>query len=129
MKAGVPKAPPRTIEYRSYKSFNTDDFNHELHDVPWHIVENENKIDDAVYIWNKLFSEVADAHAPIKKRRVKSAPPPWMNGKISEAKRDRDYNHGKRLNQTRLIIGRCTKNFEILLVAKYNQVSQDITVD
>ena len=95
LEAGVTKAPPRTIEYRSYKSFDTNFFNQDLASVPWHVVENENNIDDAVLTWNKLVSEIADAHGPIKKRRVKGLPVPWMNDKIRAAMRDRGYHHRK----------------------------------
>ena len=63
--------------------------------VPWHVVENENNIDDAKLTWKKLFSEIADAQAPLKKRRVKGEPVPWMNDKIRAAMRDRDYDHRK----------------------------------
>jgi predicted RNase H-like nuclease len=62
---------------------------------PWHVVENENDIDSAVLMWNKLFCDIADAHAPVKRRRVKGTQVPWMNSKISEAMQDRDYHHRK----------------------------------
>ncbi len=55
---------------------------------PWHVVENENDIDSAVLMWNKLFCDIADAHAPVKRRRVKGTQVPWMNSKISEAMQD-----------------------------------------
>ena len=45
--------------------------------------------------WKKLFSEIADAQAPLKKRHVKGEPVPWMNDKIRVAMRDRDYHHRK----------------------------------
>ena len=35
----------------------------------------------------------------------------------------------KQLNQTRLIVATCTKKLKILLIMKYDQLSQDITVD
>ena len=82
------KISARTIAYRSYKSFDTKAFNQNLTSVPWHVVENENKIDDAVLTWKKLFSEIADAQAPLKKRRLKREPVPWMNDKIRAAMRD-----------------------------------------
>jgi hypothetical protein len=40
VKSGVKKAPPRTIEYLSYKSFNTNTFIQDMNNVPWHVVEN-----------------------------------------------------------------------------------------
>ncbi|XP_028518360.1 uncharacterized protein LOC114576263, partial [Exaiptasia diaphana] len=47
IKAGVLKANPRTFEYRSYKNFDANKFKKDLSDVPWHIVNNENDINDA----------------------------------------------------------------------------------
>ena len=95
LKTGVRKASPRVIEYRSYKSFNADSFINDIENIPRHVVENETNIDDAVITWNKLFSDVADAHAPIKNRRISGNKTPWMSPKIKEAMRDRDYHHRK----------------------------------
>lgn len=91
VKAGVPKATPRTIEYRSYRGFDENSFIQDLNNVPWHIVDDENNVNDAVLTWNKLFTEVLDSRAPLKKRRVKGTTAPWMNNKIAEAMRDRNY--------------------------------------
>ena len=91
LKAGVPKATPRTIEYRSFKGFDENAFIQDLENVSWHIVDDDSNINDAVLTWNKLFTEVADSHAPLKRRRVKGTTAPWMNNKIAEAMRDRNY--------------------------------------
>ena len=95
LKAGVIKAPPKTIEYRSYKNFDANTFLADLNNVPWHIIENEEDIDDAVFIWNQLFSEIADLHAAVKRRRIRGVPLPWLNDKISEVMKDRDFHHRK----------------------------------
>ena len=96
LKTGVhTKTHPRMFEYRSYKNFDANSFNEDLRNLPWHVVDNENNIDDASLTWNKLFSEVADDNAPVKRRRVKGTPLPWMNRKISESMRDRDWYHRK----------------------------------
>ena len=89
--AGVPKATPRTIEYRSFKGFDENAFIQNLKNVPWQIVDDESNVNDAVLTWNKLFTEVADSHAPLKRRLVKGTTAPWMNNKIAEAMRDRNY--------------------------------------
>ena len=34
--------------------------------MPWHVIENEDDIDNAVLSWNTLFTEVANSHAPVK---------------------------------------------------------------
>ena len=67
----------------------------DLNNVPWLIIENEEDIDDAVFIWNQLFSEIADLHAPVKRRRIRGVPLPWLNDKISEVMKDRDFHHRK----------------------------------
>ena len=48
----------------------------DLECVPWHIIENEDNIDDAVFTWNKLFLDIADSHAPVKRRKVREVPLP-----------------------------------------------------
>ena len=95
LKVGVTKAKPRIIEFRSYKSYNANTFIEDLNNVPWHVVQNEDNVDDAILTWNKLFLEVADSHAPIKRRRVKGIHPPWMTQAISEGMRSRDYHNDK----------------------------------
>ena len=62
LKVGVTKA--KIIEFRSYKSYDRDLFLKDLNNVPWHLVYNEDNVDDAVLTWNKLFLDVADSHAP-----------------------------------------------------------------
>ena len=53
-------------------------------------IENEDDVDDAVFTWNKLSSEIADSHAPIKRRRVRGVPLPWMS-----TMQDHDYHRRK----------------------------------
>ena len=42
-----------------------------------------------------MFLEVADQHAPVKRRRVKGTPLPWMNSQISDTMKERDWAHRK----------------------------------
>ena len=110
-KAGVTKAPPRTFEYRSYKHFDAHSFKKDLECVPWHVNENADNIDDAVCTWNKLFLDIADSHVPVKRRRVWGVSLPWMNTKINEVMRDRDYHHRKaKIDQTPLSTGLNTED-------------------
>ena len=96
LKTGVSnKAKPRIIEYRSCKNFDVNKFNNDLRNVPLHVIDNENNVDNALLTRNNMFSEVAEDHAPTKRRRVKGMPIPWMNSKISETMRERDHFHRK----------------------------------
>lgn len=93
IKSGVPKAQPRVIEYRSYKSYDKKKFIDDLKNVNWDAIVEQPDLNSVVSTWNKLFSGVADQHAPIKRNRVKGIPIPWMTPKLSQAMRDRDYYH------------------------------------
>lgn len=39
----------------------------------------------AVEMWNTLFTEVANKHAPIKKTRIKGVKTPWMTSDLKNA--------------------------------------------
>jgi hypothetical protein len=77
-KSGLIRDPPKLIEFRSFKNYNKQSFNTE-------------DIDDCINSWNKLFSEVADSHAPIKSRKVRGVHTPWMTFEISECMKDREF--------------------------------------
>ena len=91
----MPKGSPRTIEYGLFKDYSRDAFLNDLNNVPWYLVDNEDNIDGAVLIWNTLFLEVVDSHAPVKWRLVNGINSVWMTSKTSDAMRDRGYHHRK----------------------------------
>ena len=95
IKSGVPKAPPKTIEYRSYRTFDKNSFIQDLKSIDWDIIDETQDLDAAVETWNTLFSDVADKHAPIKRSRIKGTKTPWLTAKLKDAMRDRDYHHRK----------------------------------
>ena len=49
------------------KHFDANVFIKDLNNVPWNVVDNEENIDDALFIWKRLFSDIADKHTPIKR--------------------------------------------------------------
>ena len=99
-KSGVPKAAPKTIEFRCYKNYDKGSFLADLQAVPWNLVFDNTNVDDSVAVWYKLYRNVADSHAPIKTLRVRGTSTPWMTSSISESMRDRDYHH-KKARQTK----------------------------
>ena len=64
-KSGVPKAPPKTIEYRSYRKYDKRTFIKDLKETDWNMVDFNGGVDPAVEMWNTLFTDVANRHAPI----------------------------------------------------------------
>ena len=101
MKSGVTKAPPKSFEFRSYKSYNKDAFVNDLKQVPWSIVDSISEIDDCVFLWERLFSGIADLHAPIMFKRVKGFKNPWINQDLIDLRRDRDYHHKKAIGNNK----------------------------
>ena len=51
-----------------------------------------------MFLWEKLFKDYADHHAPIKSRRVKGMSTPWVSDKLLEVRRDRDFHRRKALS-------------------------------
>ena len=95
LKAGNPRAPPRTIEYRSFKHFSKQAFLADLTNVNWSLVDNEPDIDAAVNNWNTLFTETVNQHAPIKQSRVKGIHMPWLTSELRSLMQERDFHHRK----------------------------------
>ena len=63
-----------------------------------------------VDVCNKLFTHVADSHAPIRKSRIKGIRSPRMNARLSEAMHKRDHYHRKALKSKPAIIGHAIRN-------------------
>lgn len=102
MKSGVPKGPPKTLEYRSFKSYDKNAFVRDVNDIDWDsIIDANENIEDKVNKWTDVFGNIANAHAPVKTMRVKGTHVPWMNTKLREAMRDRDYYHRRATKTSR----------------------------
>ena len=46
--------------------------------VPWHLIEQEHNPDIAWDIEQYIFLDIADYHAPLKKKRVRGISLPWI---------------------------------------------------
>ena len=90
-KAGVTKAPPRIIEYRSYKHYNKESFLQDLRNNNWSATVDDNDINATIDNWCKCFTDIADLHVSIKKMKVKGVNIPWMTAELSQAMQPRDH--------------------------------------
>jgi hypothetical protein len=87
IKAGVAKSGGtfRDVNYRCYKNYNQHNFKHDLMYVDWSFTDSVSDINDTVNTWCNEFSKIADKHAPIKTRRVKSmSKSPWITPELTE---------------------------------------------
>ena len=59
------------------RQFDIDKFLNDLKNVPWSTAYIYDDVDDLWHHWAKLYNEVLDKHAPIKKKRVRGDQLPW----------------------------------------------------
>ena len=90
-KAGIKKSSTRMQEERSYKQYRKEMFENDVSNIPWHVIETFEDINDAVAAWNSFFIDVANRHAPIRKMRSKVALTPWISAELKELTTERNY--------------------------------------
>ena len=84
-KQHVPKRSNKYITYRSYKNFNVETYKDDLQQIPFHVAEIFDDIDDMYFFQQNLLLEVMDKHAPLKQRMIKHNNVPYMNGELRKA--------------------------------------------
>ena len=81
----------KTIKYRSFKSFNENEFLQDLSAVPWSEIELLENVDTMLGVWYDFFNDVIDKHAPIKTHRIKNeVQPEWVTSDILDRIKQRD---------------------------------------
>lgn len=70
-KQKIPRPKAREIEYRSMKNLIENELLEELRMVPWNSAYIFEDVDDLWDHWVKLYCQVLDKHAPLKKKRIR----------------------------------------------------------
>ena len=86
----IPKSNPKTVTSRCFRNFTPDSFRTDLSMVPWNLIEQEHNPDIAWDIWQHMFLDIADSHAPLKKKRVKGISSPWITPELKRLMFQRD---------------------------------------
>jgi len=95
VKGGAPKLPPRKSEHQSFKNDNKIEFVNDLSQVLWSVIDGVENVSDAVFLCERLFSEIANEHALLKIKRAKESKTPWVTSTLAEMKRDKDSHFRK----------------------------------
>lgn len=74
LKMKAPKPRCTHITVRSYKNYTYAKFIEDLASIPFYIANIFDDLDDYVYVFNSLFLDVTNDHAPLKRVKVKSRP-------------------------------------------------------
>ena len=75
-----PKAPE--IEYRSMKNLDEKELLEELRRVPWDSAYIFEDVDDLWDHWAKLYCQVLDKHAPLKKKWIRADQLLWITPEL-----------------------------------------------
>lgn len=80
-KISIPHNKPKVIRTRQYKHYNAENFRHDL----GVIFQEQLDMSDPNILWNDWktkFLAIADAHAPLVTRKVRSEYAPWLTNEI-----------------------------------------------
>ena len=81
-KQKIPRPKAREIEYRSMKNLDENELLEELRRVPWDSAYIFEDVDDLWDHWAKLYRQVLDKHAPLKKKRNRGDQLPWITPEL-----------------------------------------------
>ena len=89
-KHNTPKTDPKVIESRQFKNFDSAAFIDDIKETPFHLASLLDDPNEMWLVWKSLFLEIANKHAPIRKRKVKSKSSPWISSELRQKMRKRD---------------------------------------
>lgn len=89
-KAKVPKAGPKIVFKRSYKSFCCDSYVNDVTNICWSDVCKESEPDVALDVFMKLLIPVIDKHAPVRKLTVRTVSALWIDEELKKCMSERD---------------------------------------
>ena len=82
IKSSVACPQPTLITHRSFKHFSKTSFEENLTTAPWCVMNIFEDPDDKAEVFNLLFLDILDQHAPVRTVRVKKKPSPWITKAI-----------------------------------------------
>ena len=109
----LPKSRESVKIARNFKNFNANDFLSDISQIPWECIISHDNPNICWKIWETLYLKVLDTHAPLRHIRIRTNSLPWINKKVKEQMRLRDYYNKqavKHSSQTQWEMYRKTRN-------------------
>ncbi|CAH1102994.1 unnamed protein product, partial [Psylliodes chrysocephalus] len=78
------------VTYRDFSNFNTNLFNHDLLNIPWHSILQLNSIDQKIEFLSDNITCLFDLHSPFRTARVKRSRAPWLTANLKLIFKERD---------------------------------------
>ena len=82
---------PTVKEVRDFKHFSDSQFRSDLSQVQWDSILRYDDPNTCWIVWKSIFHEILNKHAPLRHRRTKANPVPWITPTIKKLMRERDY--------------------------------------
>ena len=87
------------ITYRSFNNFDRSLFRKDVSDLDWPSVDSNDDPNDLWFIWKTKFLSVANKHAPLRTKRIRSNKhSPWITASLKRSMRSRDVLKIKAIN-------------------------------
>lgn len=83
--------------YRNFSKLNENSFRNDLQISGFDDIFSCNNVDHAWKLWWSKFVKVVDIHAPMRSKRVRSRPCPWLLTNLVKMMNERDFYHEKAL--------------------------------
>ena len=83
-KMQLPRIKPKVLFYRSMKHFDENSYKKDIENVPFHVINTFDDLDDKLWAFNKLVTNVIEEHAPLKKKYIKRNNSAHMNSKLKK---------------------------------------------
>ena len=76
------RPPPKFIKTRNYKRMDVAKFKHDLECTPVYIASIFEEPDDQLWVWERLFDDISNEHAPWRVIKARSFSSPWITCEI-----------------------------------------------
>ena len=70
------------MQTRSYNKINQNSLKRDMENAPFHVAMTLDDLDDSLWLWNKLFLQIANEQATLKQVKVSSTSLPWITKDI-----------------------------------------------
>ncbi|KAH9643030.1 hypothetical protein HF086_013591 [Spodoptera exigua] len=76
------KVKPRTVSYRPLQDILVEQFSADLKSIPWVGMTRSNDVNNIVTQFTNATNQLFDLHAPMRTKRFKDLPTPWITDNI-----------------------------------------------
>ncbi|CAK1585565.1 unnamed protein product [Parnassius mnemosyne] len=112
------KISPRWVTYRPYKDIVLEQLERDLSAINWRGLDLNclDNVDELVEAFTQCVMGLMNLHAPIRTRKFKHPPHPWITDTIKEMIRIRDNYHKKYLKQKTSVLRNSYKTMKCLVL-------------